>query len=110
MILAFVFALVGFGAEGNLSGIPRFIRGSPQTEVFFKDLKDSFIIPHNDSHNRILKAFIDAQKTGKPVNFRADPKVRVILGLSEVTAPAAVDAPSAPAVTAPPNGGGKPNN
>ncbi len=60
----------------QISGVVRIIRGEPQTEVFFKDLKDSVIIPKDSKHNEIYALCADSMKTGKPVSLMMDPVSR----------------------------------
>lgn len=63
----------------TISGVVRLIRTSPQTEVFFKDLKNSYIIPKDSQHNKIYEACLQSSKTGKPVTLQVDPKSRRVL-------------------------------
>lgn len=83
---------VGFGAEtssvnaasGNsISGTPRLIRQMPETEVFFKDLPQSYFIPRTSSHNRIFDAVMKAQKAGKAISLKVDPKSRQIVDTAD---------------------------
>lgn len=66
--------------EKSFSGIPRLVRGNPVSEVFFINLP-SFVIPMNDSHNRIFQRFQEAAQKRTPVDFVADEKNRVVLRL-----------------------------
>ncbi len=65
----------------EVSGVVRLIRANPETEVFFKDLKDSLIIPKDSGHNKIYAACEESQKKGKPVKLLIDPVGRRILSL-----------------------------
>jgi hypothetical protein len=64
-------------------GVPRLIRSAPETEVFFKDLNVSYIIPKNDNHNRSFEAVEKAIKSESAVSLRVDQKSRRVLGLAE---------------------------
>jgi hypothetical protein len=75
-------------AATSVSGIVRIVRGSPETEVFFKDLKNSLIIPKDSQHNKILEACEESRKKGTPVHLKIDPKSRRILGLPAAAKPA----------------------
>lgn len=75
----------------TVAGIPRLIRASPETEVFFRDLNTSYIIPQTDKHNRFFNAFDQASKRNQQVSFRVDPVSRRVLamdGVDGVRAPA----------------------
>jgi len=67
----------------GISGIVRVIRGSPETEVFFKDLKESYVIPVNDSHNEIMEACLKSSRDNQPIHLTVDPISRRILSLSD---------------------------
>ncbi len=69
--------------EGQISGTPRLIRSQPETEVFFRDLNQSYIIPKDNRHNKIFEAVSKAIKTKSKVTLEVDPKSRRILGLPE---------------------------
>lgn len=71
----------------EISGTVRLIRANPETEVFFKDLKDSLIIPKDSKHNQIFEACQQSQKTGRPVQIMVDPAGRRILGLPGAKSP-----------------------
>ena len=84
----------------TVSGIPRLIRASPETEVFFRDVNTSYIIPKDSKHNQFFEAFDQASRTNKSVSFRADPISRRVLamdGVNGVRTPAKASAPAAPA-------------
>jgi hypothetical protein len=72
-------------ATQSISAKVRVIRGSPQTEVFFLDRKDSLVIPRNSQHNQILKACEDSMKKGTAVQLVIDSKNRQILSLPDAT-------------------------
>lgn len=73
--------------EGQtVSGVVRLIRSSPQTEIFFKDLKQSYIIPKTSQHNKIYEACLQSSKTGKAVALQVDPVSRRVLAISNQTA------------------------
>lgn len=78
--------------EVSLSGTVNVIRKISVTEVFFKDLKDSYVIPSGSQHSQIYKALEESRKKGTPVSFRANSKSRRIVsiesGSSEKKAPA----------------------
>lgn len=63
----------------SISGVVRIVRTSPETEVFFKDIKNSYIIPKNSKHNEIFEACLQSSKTGKAVALQVDPKNRRVL-------------------------------
>lgn len=67
--------------EALLSGHVRVMRKIDKTEVFFKDLKDSYIIPSGSSYGGLFKAFEQSQKKGTTVHFKANIKTRQILSL-----------------------------
>lgn len=73
------------------TGTPRLIRQNEITEVFFRDLNNSYVI-HNDSrHNRFFKVFEEGASQNRPVSFRADPysrRITAVDGVDGVTAPA----------------------
>lgn len=74
----------------TLTGIPRLIRQDSLTEVFFRDLNQSYVIHQDSKHNRYYKIFDDGSRSNKPVTFRADPYSRRILaveGVDGITAP-----------------------
>lgn len=81
----------------TVAGIPRLIRASPETEVFFRDLNLSYIIPQDSKHNRFFNAFDQASKLSRQVSFRVDPVSRRVLamdGVDGVRAPAKAAASS----------------
>lgn len=85
----------------TVSGIPRLIRASPETEIFFRDVNTSYIIPKDSKHNPYYEAFDQAIRTGKSVSFRADPISRRVLavdGVLGVRAPA--KSPAGPGTSA----------
>lgn len=77
--------------EAVLTGTVRVMRKLNHTEVFFKDLKDSYIIPSGNSYYSLYKAFNDSEKTGSAVSFKANTKARRVLSLA--------DGPASPATT-----------
>lgn len=82
----------------EVSGVVRLIRGSPETEVFFKDLKDSVIIPKTSSkHNQIFAACETSMKKGTPVKLLIDPVSRQARGLPEDKPASATSGEAAPA-------------
>lgn len=64
------------------SGIPRLVRSSPRTEVFFTDLKDSYWIAQDSKHNILMKEFMDAAKKNKSISFQFDEDSRKIISTS----------------------------
>ncbi len=64
-----------------VTGVVRIIRAHPETEVFFKDRKDSLIIPKGTQHNQIYEACEESRKKGTPVTLKIDIKNRRILSL-----------------------------
>jgi len=64
-----------------IQGTVRILRGSPQTEVFFVDRKESLIIPNTRQHNEIFQACLRSSQTKTPVSLRIDPKSRTILSV-----------------------------
>jgi hypothetical protein len=76
LIFSFVFAGSPESTKPQLkqiSGVVRLIRGEPETQVFFKDLNDSVIIPKDSKHNEIFAMCNDSMKTGKSISLMMDP-------------------------------------
>lgn len=69
--------------EEILSGTVRVIRRIEMTEVFFKDLNGSYIIPSGPQYSSIYKALEESQKKGGAVSFKANTKTRRILTLED---------------------------
>ena len=67
----------------ELSGTPRMVRKIGKTEVFFKDLKESYFIPSGLAHNRVLSTVQKAIKNNSPIRFRAHGVSRDILTIEE---------------------------
>lgn len=67
--------------EEVLSGTVHIMRKAGQTEVFFKDLKESYYIPSGNNHNAIFKACETSQNKGTKMSFKANTKTRQILSL-----------------------------
>ncbi len=63
----------------EVTGTVRLIRSTPETEVFFKDLKDSLIIPKDSQHNKLYDLCEESRKKGTPVKLLIDPVGRSIL-------------------------------
>lgn len=82
----------------TVSGIPRLIRASPETEVFFRDVNTSYIISQDSKHNQYFKVFEEASRVNKSVSFRVDPVTRRVLAMDGVQG---VRAKSALPITAP---------
>ncbi len=72
--------------EELLSGTVRVIRKIEMTEVFFKDLKDSYYIPSGNKYSSIYKALDESMKKGTQVSFKANAKSRRILSLESTPA------------------------
>jgi hypothetical protein len=70
----------------EISAVVRLIRANPETEVFFRDYKESLIIPKDSQHNKIFAACEESRKKGTPVKLTVDPVARRILGFPEATA------------------------
>jgi hypothetical protein len=87
--------------EQILSGSVRVLRKIDKTEVFFKDLKDSYFISSGTNYSSLFKAFDQSQKDGKPVSFKVNTKSRQVLSLESAPAKST----SAPAVDATVKGG-----
>lgn len=68
-------------SEQIFSGTVRVIRKIDMTEVFFKDLKDSYYIPSGSQYSSIYKALDESMKKGTAVGFKANTKSRRILSL-----------------------------
>ncbi len=68
----------------TVSGIPRLIRASPETEIFFRDVNTSYIIPKDSKHNQYYHAFETASRLNKSVSFRVDPVSRRVLAVDGV--------------------------
>ncbi|WP_413287523.1 hypothetical protein [Bdellovibrio sp. HCB337] len=90
--------------EEILSGTVRIIRKIDETEVFFKDIKDSYFIPSSPSHNAIFKALSESQKKGTSVSFKANTKTRRIVSMESGKTK------TAPATTASDSGNNKPGS
>ena len=71
----------------EITGTVRIIRANPVTEVFFKDLKDSVVIPANSKHNQIYEACEESRKKGQPVHLQIDPVSRNVIGLPSAQTP-----------------------
>jgi hypothetical protein len=67
--------------EQLVSGTVRVIRKLEMTEVFFKDLKDSYFIPSGNQYNSIFKACQESEKKGSPVGLKVNTKSRRILAI-----------------------------
>lgn len=82
--------------EEMVSGTVRVIRKLDMTEVFFKDLKDSYFIPSGAGYSSIYKACQESEKKGSPVGLKVNTKSRRILSVesSAVKSPAAGGAES----------------
>lgn len=70
--------------EEVVSGTVRVIRRIQMTEVFFKDLKDSYFIPSGSNYSSIYKACQESEKKGAPVGMKVNTKSRRILSLEQV--------------------------
>lgn len=75
----------------TFKGKPRLVRGSPRTEVFFVDLRDSYWIAEDQQHNAFQKAFLEGIRKDKPVGFTADIKTRRVLAVDGVARPVPVN-------------------
>ena len=71
------------GPQEVISGVVRVVRGSPSTEVFFMDRKDSVIIPVNGHHNEIFDACLQSSRSRTPVSLIVNPSSRVVLSLAK---------------------------
>lgn len=69
--------------EELLSGRVSVIRKLGSTEVFFKDLKDSYYIPSGAKNYSIYKAFEASSKKGNKVHFKANKKSRQVISLED---------------------------
>ena len=74
----------------TLTGKPTFVRSSPRTEVFFRDLKNSYWIDDDHNHNGFMNAFLVGAKKGKSVSFSADPETRKITKVEGINVPLVV--------------------
>lgn len=76
--------------EELVSGTVRVIRKLTMTEVFFKDLKDSYFIPSGANYSSIYKACQESEKKGSPVGLKVNTKSRRILSVesSAIKSPA----------------------
>ncbi len=83
----------------SLTGVPRLIRQDPLTEVFFRDLKTSYVIHTDSKHNANYKAFDEAARANRSITFRADPISRRILFVDGVGGVKAPPPPTAPGPT-----------
>lgn len=82
----------------TFTGKPRLIRTQDITEVFFRDLRDSYVIHSDSKHNRYYKVFDEASKLDQSVTFRADPRSRRILAVEGVDGVIALPAAKNPAM------------
>lgn len=73
--------------EKILSGTVRVIRKIELTEVFFKDLNDSYFIPSGRAYSSIYKALEESMKKGTSVSFKANTKSRRVLSLESAPEP-----------------------
>ncbi len=82
--------------EELVSGTVRVVRKLEMTEVFFKDLKDSYFIPSGGQYSSIFKACQDSEKKGVMIGLRVNTKSRRILAVesSAIKSPAAGGAES----------------
>jgi len=69
-------------AGQQISGVVRIIRAHPETEVFFKDLKNSVIIHRDSKHNQFYEACEESRKKGTAVRLTIDPVSRRVLGIT----------------------------
>lgn len=67
--------------EATLTGTVRVMRKIEHTEVFFKDLPDSYVIPSGNKYSSIYNAMTESQKNGTAVTFRANTKSRRVLSM-----------------------------
>jgi hypothetical protein len=74
--------------EEMLSGTVNVIRKLGMTEVFFKDLKDSYFIPSGSKNYSIYKAFEESNKKGNKVSFKANKKSRQVISIEDGSADA----------------------
>lgn len=72
--------------EALVSGTVRVMRKIAMTEVFFKDLKDSYFIPSGGGYSAIFKACQESEKKGTPVGLKVNTKSRRILSVEESAA------------------------
>lgn len=72
--------------EEMVSGTVRIIRKLDMTEVFFKDLKDSYFIPSGANYGSIFKACQESEKKGSPVGLKVNNKSRRILSVESSAA------------------------
>lgn len=79
--------------EEVLTGTPTVIRNMGGTEVFFKDLSDSYYISSGSHYNEVFTAMKAGTEKNSKVTFKVNKKSRRILSLEE--APPAPPAPAA---------------
>jgi hypothetical protein len=91
--------------EEILSGTVRVIRKIEMTEVFFKDIKDSYYIPSGSKYSSIYKALNESMKKGTQVSFKANTKSRRVISLE--SAPVKSPANGLDAKSTTPSGGSK---
>lgn len=72
--------------EEVLSGTVRVLRKIGMTEVFFKDLKESYYIPSGRNYSSIFKACEDSAKKNSRISFKVNSKSRRILSLEQAPA------------------------
>ncbi|MEZ0392678.1 MAG: hypothetical protein ACAH59_10705 [Pseudobdellovibrionaceae bacterium] len=75
----------------EISGVVRVIRAHPETEVFFKDFKDSVFIGKDSKHNQFYEACEESRKKGTPVKLVIHPISRRVLRLPAAAAGATQD-------------------
>ncbi|RYZ78932.1 MAG: hypothetical protein EOP06_28145 [Proteobacteria bacterium] len=69
--------------EEMISGTVNVIRKITMTEVFFKDLKESYFIAPGSASYGVFRALEQSRKTGKPVAMKVNKKSRQIISIDE---------------------------
>jgi hypothetical protein len=69
--------------EQVLSGTVRVMRKNGLTEVFFKDLPESYFVPSGVGYSSLYKSLAESEKKGTAVSFKVNTKSRRILSLED---------------------------
>lgn len=67
-----------------VSGTPRLMRALDETEVFFSELNQSYVIPQGEQHNPFFFAMEKALKERRKISFKVDPQSHRILSVEGV--------------------------
>lgn len=90
-----------------VSGTPRVMRALHETEVFFSELNQAYVIPQGGQHNAFFFAMEKALKERRKINFKADPQSHRILNVEGVQGVTAAAKPRPAGMTPPLTSGAK---